>query len=99
MGAAQGTNGGVTQLGLAASTAGGLFVGLMFYGAALASPTLLAMPGQAAAAARQWQLVPLGALCGGVLQLFPVVLLPARRPLLLYAYIVAGAPAHCMLLL
>ena len=60
---AQGTNGGVTKLGLAASTAGGLFVGLCFYCAALVSPTLRAMPGQAAAAARQWQLVPLGALC------------------------------------
>ena len=57
----QGTNGGVTPLGLAASLAGGLFVGLVFYAAALVSPTLRALPGQAAAAARQWQLVPLGA--------------------------------------
>ncbi|KAK9821306.1 hypothetical protein WJX81_005893 [Elliptochloris bilobata] len=59
-----GTNGGVTKLGLAASAAGGLFVGLVFYCAALASPTLLVMPGQAAAAAQQWQLVPLGVLGG-----------------------------------
>lgn len=56
----------MTKLGLAASTAGGLFVGLCFYCAALVSPTLLAMPGQAAAAARQWQLLPLGALCRGM---------------------------------
>lgn len=56
----------MTKLGLAASTAGGLFVGLCFYCAALASPTLRAMPGQATAAARQWQLVPLGALCRGM---------------------------------
>lgn len=53
----QGTNGGVTALGLAASLAGGLFVGVVFYAAALVSPTL---HGQAAAAARQWQLIPLG---------------------------------------
>ena len=56
----QGTNGGVTALGLAASLAGGLFVGVVFYAAALVSPTLLLLHGQAAAAARQWQLIPLG---------------------------------------
>ncbi len=60
----RGTNGGVTLLGLSASMAGGLFVGLVFYGAALMSPTLWVFGPQRVAALAQWRLVPLGLLAG-----------------------------------
>jgi Integral membrane protein DUF92 len=56
----EGTNGGVTPLGLAASVAGGAFVGVVFYLTGLLSPTLLAVPGSLEAAARQWKLIPFG---------------------------------------
>ena len=52
----KGTNGGVTLVGLAASLAGGLCMGLTFFLAAVVSPT---GPGRAVAL-QQWRLVPLG---------------------------------------
>lgn len=59
-----GTNGGVTSIGLAASVAGGLFVGAVFYGAAIVSPTLWIFERQQTLAAAQWPLVLLGGLAG-----------------------------------
>ena len=58
---AQGTNGGVTPLGLGASLAGGLFIGAVFYCAGLVSPGVRASEALFALALRQWRLVPLGA--------------------------------------
>lgn len=55
----KGTNGGVTLAGVAASVGGGLFVGAVFYGAGVLSPTAT-LP----AALHQWALVPLGAAAG-----------------------------------
>ena len=56
----KGTNGGVTPLGLAASLAGGLFVGLVFWASAAVSPTLKAAAGRTAALL-QWRAIPVGA--------------------------------------
>lgn len=55
----KGTNGGVTFLGLGASVAGGLFIGLVFYAAGVLSPT-----GTPQVAVAQWQTIPLGLLAG-----------------------------------
>ena len=55
----RGTNGGVTLVGLAASLAGGLFVGVVFFGCGLLGPGTAV-----AAGVRQWQLVPLGPAAG-----------------------------------
>jgi len=60
----RGTNGAVSPLGLAASAAGGLFAGLVFYAAALVSPTLWVFGAQRAAAQAQWPLVVLGLAAG-----------------------------------
>ena len=60
----KGTNGGITLLGMSASLAGGLCIGLVFYLAALASPTLWIFPSQRAVAAGQWKLIPLGLMAG-----------------------------------
>lgn len=54
----KGTNGGVTLLGLGASVAGGLFIGLTFYAAGIVSPT-----GNYSAGVRQWPLILLST-CG-----------------------------------
>lgn len=56
----QGTNGGVTRLGLSASAAGGLLIGLTFWLAALVSPTLRSQPAAQQAAFQQWPLIALG---------------------------------------
>ena len=58
--AVQGTNGGVTLAGLAASTAGGLFVGLAFYAAVLACPGVAVDTALREAALQQWVLIPAG---------------------------------------
>ncbi len=60
----RGTNGGVTLLGLSASILGGVFVGAVFYAAAVVSPTLWVLEGAQQAAVGQWRLVPLGLMAG-----------------------------------
>lgn len=60
----KGTNGGVSLLGLSASIAGGLFVGLVFYVAGIVSPTLWIFDAQQELALSQWKLIPLGLLAG-----------------------------------
>ena len=56
----QGTNGGVTLLGCAASAAGGLFMGLVFYCGSIISPGIRGNDAMYAAAAQQWVLILLG---------------------------------------
>ena len=56
----QGTNGGVTLLGAAASVAGGLFVGTISYVVGAVSPSIFTKAILFEAAAAQWQLIPLG---------------------------------------
>eukprot|EP00195_Chlamydomonas_chlamydogama_P001436 CAMPEP_0202920566 /NCGR_PEP_ID=MMETSP1392-20130828/76920_1 /ASSEMBLY_ACC=CAM_ASM_000868 /TAXON_ID=225041 /ORGANISM="Chlamydomonas chlamydogama, Strain SAG 11-48b" /LENGTH=573 /DNA_ID=CAMNT_0049614069 /DNA_START=234 /DNA_END=1955 /DNA_ORIENTATION=+ len=60
----RGTNGGVTLLGLSASIFGGMFIGLVFYVTALASPTLWIFEQQQGLALQQWKLIPLGLMAG-----------------------------------
>ena len=56
----QGTNGGVTKLGLMASIGGGLLVGTAAFVGGLIAPTVASVPGALEAAQAQWQLIPLG---------------------------------------
>lgn len=63
----QGTNGGVTWTGLAASVAGGLFMGLVFWSMGAISPRLYTVPFQQEPAIGQWSLVILGTACCTVL--------------------------------
>ena len=56
----QGTNGGVTLLGAAASVAGGLFMGTISYVVGAVSPSIFTKAILFEAAAAQWQLIPLG---------------------------------------
>ena len=58
----QGTNGGVTLTGLAASLVGGLFTGLVFWSMGAVSPTLYTVPFQQEPAIGQWSLILLGKL-------------------------------------
>lgn len=60
----KGTNGGVTVTGLAASVAGGLFMGLVFWSMGAISPRLYTVPFQQEPALGQWSLVLLGAAAG-----------------------------------
>ena len=57
----QGTNGGVTGLGLLASVMGGLFMGTVSYVVGMVSPSIFTKAVLFEAAAAQWQLIPLGA--------------------------------------
>lgn len=57
----QGTNGGVTGLGLLASVLGGLFMGTVSYVVGMVSPSIFTKAVLFEAAASQWQLIPLGA--------------------------------------
>ena len=57
----QGTNGGVTVLGLLASVLGGLFMGTVSYVVGMVSPNIFTKAALFEAAAAQWQLIPLGA--------------------------------------
>ncbi len=57
---AQGTNGGVTWTGFAASLAGGLLVGVVFWSMGAISPRLYTVPFQQEPAIGQWSLVILG---------------------------------------
>jgi uncharacterized membrane protein len=59
-----GTHGGVTLLGLSGAAAGGLLTGLLFYCAALLSPTLWVFEAQVRRAAAAWPCA--GAACGAV---------------------------------
>lgn len=61
----QGTNGGVTLTGLAASLVGGLFTGLVFWSMGAVSPTLYTVPFQQEPAIGQWSLILLGELQPG----------------------------------
>lgn len=60
----KGTNGGVTLLGIAASAAGGLFIGLVFYSGSLISPGIRRSDILFVAAKQQWILIPLGLVAG-----------------------------------
>ena len=57
----QGTNGGVTVLGLLASVLGGLSMGTVSYVVGMVSPSIFTKAVLFEAAAAQWQLIPLGA--------------------------------------
>ncbi|MEW5311050.1 MAG: hypothetical protein WDW38_002796 [Sanguina aurantia] len=59
----KGTNGGVTLLGTSASIFGGMAMGLVFYLAGLASPTLW-VNSYHDVALTQWRLIPLGLMAG-----------------------------------
>ena len=59
----QGVNGGVTWTGLAASVAGGMFMGLVFWSMGAISPRLYTVPFQQEPAIGQWSLVMLGTTC------------------------------------
>lgn len=65
----KGTNGGITLLGLAASVAGGLLVGTVFYAAGFLSPS-----GNYKLSVKQWVLIPLGLAAGLVGSLIDSVL-------------------------
>ena len=58
----QGTNGGVTVLGLIASVMGGLFMGFISYIVGMVSPSIFTRAVLFEAASAQWQLIPLGGL-------------------------------------
>ena len=90
----QGTNGGVTWTGLAASLAGGLLMGLVFWSMGAISPRLYTVPFQQEPAIGQWSLVVLGAAHVPLLQFCSILQCFCISPALQYSFIHFSACKH-----